>query len=346
MKTIKIMSILFLIGIIVIVSFFYIGLSKTTWGGWTPPSTELELDAGELAWKNKVELSYDCKIDFIGLDDAFMEDSIIYTNIDYKENSVLKKDMNDSIEGITNKIASSFVKSSKTKREQSYISIRYSYVHNYENDSVIYNIPESRTCLYNVSDQKNMPVISKLIIPKFGYFDYLPEKKDLFYFRLGEGMWSYFKSTSHHDSLVKYYHIKEDLKFGKLNECIRYKTKLPTHIELENGWMESHHSFVFYENRCVSALITYKCFPQKNNLSLKDFCRKIAEISPERLEKSRKEKWSLADTIRNSNYNFHGKMWGVWVSFKTDTLKEPFTIKYETSLADFNYYRTAEFDRN
>ena len=76
---------------------------------------------------------------------------------------------------ITKKISSSFVDSSQNKRKQSHIFITYSYSHNYNNDTVVNNIPNERKCLYNIKGKTIIPTYKSLIIPKFGYFDFFEQ---------------------------------------------------------------------------------------------------------------------------------------------------------------------------
>ena len=82
MKSIKkVMFILFLI-VVVFFVFYFLAFRETTWGGWDPTSeAALTLDSKELQWVDDFQKINDCKIDYIGLDNAFMEDSIIHVEI-------------------------------------------------------------------------------------------------------------------------------------------------------------------------------------------------------------------------------------------------------------------------
>lgn len=354
MKNIKVILLTGIVAAVILAAYILLSNMGAMYG-WKPPSTELELNDRESSWRKAVEENYQCKIEFIGLDNGFREDSILYITLEYKDNSKLHGDLNEEIESITQKIAASFIASSKIKRKQSYIQIAYSYIHNYSKDTLGTNIPNWRTCMYRVKDQKILPTVQKLIIPKFRYFDYYTERKDLFYDRLGNGIWSEFKHASQPDLLARDYKIERDVTFKKLEKCESYTSLFPEKIELKGGFIESRHRFVFYENHCVSVLITYNCFPQNSNLTREDFCRKVTEVSPERLKYSKKEKLDLVSLFKKSNYDLDTKMYGVSLKFKTEEWFPPekinlkkigapkeWMITYETSLDDFNYYSTSE----
>jgi hypothetical protein len=130
-----IISIVFFV-IIVSFIFLYISFSNTTWGGWKPPSTELELSNQEINWKNKIEQKYDCKFEFIGLDDAFMEDSIIYMRIYCNENSNLNKLLDEDLNQISSQFSKSFLKISQDRPDQKYIQYTFENVFDIKNDTL------------------------------------------------------------------------------------------------------------------------------------------------------------------------------------------------------------------
>lgn len=342
MKTIKILFIILLIGTISILIFFHVALSGTTWGGWTPPSTEFELTKKELDWKNKIEKNYDCKIDFIGLDSDFQEDSIIYINVIYKDNSNLRKILNLDIENVTKKLSTSFINSNKKKRHQSQILIKYIYNHNYNNDTILLNIPNERECLYNVKDSSIYPTNKKLIIPKFGYFDFYEIENDLFYYKLGGGKNVYFNCSIQDSTLQKYFILQKLLKYKELENCESYISKTPYKIKLNDGFIESIHNYTFFEDKCVSVKINYKFYSGKIKTRPIDFIKKVTEISPLRLKNSKKDNIDLIEKLKASNYNYDKNLFDVNIKFKVDSLKNPWTINYETSLIKFQYYKYYE----
>ena len=125
MKAIKIFGILILAGIIIVFAFFYFAFSGTTWGGWTPPDTSLELNSQEVNWVNSFEKKYDCNFNFIGLDGSFMEDSIIYMRLYCKNQSKLSQKITTEGEMFTQEFCKSFLSSSNYKRPRKYIEITY-----------------------------------------------------------------------------------------------------------------------------------------------------------------------------------------------------------------------------
>ncbi len=344
MKIFKIILLIILVGLIsTIIFFFYFAFSGTTWGGWTPPSTELILTQKESNWKKQVETNYNCEVNSIGLDGAFQQDSVIYMLVTFGDNSILKNDLNEDIEIITKKISSSFVISSQNKRKQTHILIVYSFIHNYNKDTVVTTIPTDRQCLYNIKSKTIIPTYKNLIIPKFGYFDFSPRENDLFYYKIGQKMYCYFNSSTQNDTLLKYYYVQQQFKFKSLDSCQSYTSKLPYKIEMREGYIESIHKYVFFENKCVSVKVNYKCFPKNKNIKPMDFIKKVTEISPQRLKNSKKEKLDLIGIIKRNNYNLQKKLFDVKVKFKVDSLKQPWSIEYETSLDEFKYYKTYEY---
>lgn len=332
-----------IIGVIVIsaillILFWYIEMGRSF--SWMPPSTEFHLEKNEINWKKQIESKYECSINFIGLDSGFEEDSITYLNISFKDNSILNEKLDEELEMISNKISSSFISSTSGKRKQTYILIKYIYSHNYNNDTIATNIPKERYCLYDIINKNVLPTYKKLIIPKFGYFDFYEKENDLFYYKLGGQLKNYLNCSIQQDSILKYYNIKEPIKFKELDNCVSYTSKKKYLIDLNKAYIESTHTFVFFENECVSVDINYRCFPKSNDIESIDFIKKVTEISPERLKYSKPEKLNLINKLKGNNYNLDKKIFGVNVHFKVDTLKKPWQIKYGTSLDDIRFYRT------
>lgn len=325
--------------IFLIVLLYLYSLSGTTWGGWEPPSTALILDKKERAWVREIERHYQCKINYIGLDGAYMNDSIIYITIEYKEHSVLNRALNDEIEEITGYISSSFLDASSTKGKQKQIQITFDYIHNFNNDEIIYNTPLKRKCLYNIRVGKVLSMKKKLLIPKFKYFDFSKENSGLLNFRIGDKMYAYFNYWYENDSLSKYYSINHGV-FNSLDSCVTYTSKYPDKIKILNGYIESYHKYVFCENQCVSVTINYRCFPKNKDIHYSDMFAKVTGISKERITHSPVDKLKLIDGLKKSSYKYYGKMFGVSISLKGDTLRQPWTIEYETSLDEINFYKT------
>ncbi len=94
---------------------------------WRPPSTALELSQSEIDWKKQVQKKYDCTISFIGLDDSFMEDSVIYMNIDVEPESPLQRSLIhfESTEQVTQELAATFAKKSLGREDQKCIELRF-----------------------------------------------------------------------------------------------------------------------------------------------------------------------------------------------------------------------------
>lgn len=102
---------------------------QSTWGGWEPPNRELSLSKSELKWKKEFEEKHKCKITYIGLDDAFMEDTVIYMNVKCDTNSDLQLTLNDSFPLFTKNLATSFLGISKESRTQKCFQVSYGNIY-------------------------------------------------------------------------------------------------------------------------------------------------------------------------------------------------------------------------
>lgn len=126
MKSIKkVMFILFLI-VVVFFVFYFLAFRETTWGGWDPTSeAALTLDSKELQWVDDFQKINDCKIDYIGLDNAFMEDSIIHVDIFCNKNASLSQKILNQGDVLVKEQCKSFLLNSTTKRTQRYIQFSF-----------------------------------------------------------------------------------------------------------------------------------------------------------------------------------------------------------------------------
>lgn len=128
--------ILIILIISVLIAFFYYCIMLGSAFSFRPPSTELELSNQEINWKNKIEQKYDCKFEFIGLDNAFMEDSIIYMTIFCNDNSNLIKLLDEDLNQITSQFSNSFLKISQDRPDQKYIQYTFENVFDIKNDTL------------------------------------------------------------------------------------------------------------------------------------------------------------------------------------------------------------------
>lgn len=121
-------KIILLICISVFFVFYFFAFREITWGGWSPDSVALKLDSKEQKWVDDFQKINDCKIDYIGLDNAFMEDSIIYLVLFCNKNSSLSQKILNQGDVLVKEQCKSFLLSSTTKRPQRYIEFSYQYV--------------------------------------------------------------------------------------------------------------------------------------------------------------------------------------------------------------------------
>lgn len=118
-------KIIVLICISVFFVFYFFAFRETTWGGWSPDSVALKLDSKEQKWVDDFEKINDCKVSYIGLDDAFMEDSIIHVDIFCNKNSSLTQTLVKQGAEFVKSECNSFLFSSSNKRAQRYIQFSF-----------------------------------------------------------------------------------------------------------------------------------------------------------------------------------------------------------------------------
>lgn len=125
MKAFKIFGITILTGILIVLAFVYFGFSGTTWGGWTPQDASLELNSNEEKWVVDFEKTNDCDFKYIGLDDSYNEDTVIYMNLYCKNNSDIGQKIIKEGEIITREYCKSFLACTNNLRPQKYIQFSY-----------------------------------------------------------------------------------------------------------------------------------------------------------------------------------------------------------------------------
>jgi hypothetical protein len=125
MKALKILALVIFLGILAVFIFTFSIYSGTTWGGWTPPDTSLKLDVNEKKWKVAFQKKNGCRITYFGLDGAFLEDSIIYLELDVKSNVDFVEKIATDGASVTEELCRQFFASSYTKRSQKYVEVTY-----------------------------------------------------------------------------------------------------------------------------------------------------------------------------------------------------------------------------
>ena len=315
---------------------WYVGMSKTTWGGWTPPDVSLKLTPKEQKWKKNVEFKYNCVVDYIGLDSGYMEDSIIYLTLIYRENSTLKTELNTKIEEIGSSIAKSF--KVLNKRKQQYFKIRFSYYHNYSKDIVTYNIPSDRILTFDFKNNRILSLQKILIVSKFMYYDYVNGR--IMRNRIGGQMYEYINNQYNKDSLNINYEIQNLINYKGIDSCTKFISKNPKSIVFQNGKIEVFYQYILHKNLCLSSKITYKYFPSNKTFKYKDFFNNVTPTPPKNSTNDKKEQFNLLDSLKQNDYSYKNIIYGVLVNFKGDTTKIPWTINYETSQFDLNFFYT------
>lgn len=125
MKVLKIKTLLIFFGILAVFMVaisIYRGVQSV---GWSPPDTSLKLDVNEKKWKAAFQKKNGCRITYFGLDGAFLEDSIIYLELDVISNADFSAKTVSDGASVTEEICRQFFASSHTKRAQQYVEVTY-----------------------------------------------------------------------------------------------------------------------------------------------------------------------------------------------------------------------------
>jgi hypothetical protein len=109
-------------------SFFFILVSCINQFGMTGPEKPVLSDKLTTIWKDEFENQYNCKIDYLGLDDEYQEDTIIYLNLKFKKNSLINEKLIENWREISEEIANSFYQKTNNKKIQ-YLRIYYAGYH-------------------------------------------------------------------------------------------------------------------------------------------------------------------------------------------------------------------------
>ena len=124
----KILLITIFTGIVSFILFFYFGIKDTTMGGWAPPDTSLKLNNHENNWVVTIEKKYQGTFDYIGLDNQFTEDSIIYIILNCHNKDIFEKNHIVDKEKFTKELCENFFSNSDFRRPQDYIYFSYTYI--------------------------------------------------------------------------------------------------------------------------------------------------------------------------------------------------------------------------
>lgn len=128
MSKVKLYNIIITVGFLIFISvliFFYNAFSGTTWGGWTPPDVSLKLSDNEKIWVENIENKYKVYFDYIGLDNGYTEDSIIYISLNCNNKSMFKNNqITDTVE-FTKELCEQFYGISEYQWDQNYIMFSY-----------------------------------------------------------------------------------------------------------------------------------------------------------------------------------------------------------------------------
>jgi hypothetical protein len=151
------LSILGIVCLIMIVFGVYMcnALKSTTWGGWTPPEselrTELTLSEEEKKWRKRTEADHACRFTYMGVGAG--QDSTIYMQLFVNEHSVLQQQLCDSAGTVAEKLSKSFAGISNPERLYGYIEFSFR--------NLLFDISGNRLkrpvtikCLYHIPEER------------------------------------------------------------------------------------------------------------------------------------------------------------------------------------------------
>jgi hypothetical protein len=312
-------------------------------GCMIPPSNDQDppwITESVKQWTEKIGEQYNCEV---GIDwtETPQDSSVIIINIEHTNVSPLEEYVNDSIELITEKLALSYLDEAKPEDIPSYLELKY--VNTMEPVHRQTNIPAAKRYFFDVQKRKVIPNIQRLIVFGFEYRQIDTDSEGLWLQRLG----GYFSKYYYYNDLKKdrgFVKINEN-SFKGLDHCEEWETKDPQKIWMANGSIELTQRYIFHHDQEISAVLTYKIYPENEKLRYKDVVRKLTNTA--RSPKDRyKETYSM-DISRNylsTNYlNYEIKKFGVKVKATADTTSVPWTIRYETAIDDLNFYSDIDY---
>jgi hypothetical protein len=128
MNLFKIIITTLIVGFFSSLLFLYCTSSDTNWGGWTPPDASLKLNKKEIKWVKNFENKYQSTFDYIGLDNGYMEDSIIYITLNCHNRSIFENNKIIDKEIFTKELCKKFLSNSDNSRTQKYIKFSYHHL--------------------------------------------------------------------------------------------------------------------------------------------------------------------------------------------------------------------------
>ena len=117
-------------------SFLFSLVSCINQFGMTGPEKPVLSDKLTTSWKAEFENKYNCKVDYLGLDDGYEEDTIIYLNLKFKQTSLIQEKLIENWREISEEIANSFYQ--KTKNEKIHF-LRIYYAGNDVKKSIMFD---------------------------------------------------------------------------------------------------------------------------------------------------------------------------------------------------------------
>ncbi len=294
-------------------------------------------------WKHKIEKLYQIKIDYCGLDEFWMQDTVFYIDIKYKIGSNFEKEVLNNIEGITEGISKSYIKLTNHKN---LMYIKFSYFNGIENNiqkQIETNQPEKFRCIYSIKRNKVESQVNRLITPRFAYGFIHPRTP---YSGLSKSyIGSYLSKSGDYIDLFKErgFELINNANFLGLEGCTEYETKIPQQINLKNAYIECFENYVFYNDQNISITLRYECKPLNINFKYKDL---VKFLTIEKKKKFINENYyiKIAKEYLDENYlNYRKELYNVLVTTKTDTSKIPWTIRYQTSLNKLKYYKDIDY---
>lgn len=154
----QIFKIVGIIAGLVLLAFIYWMIQLGNAFGWKPESTVLKLSEKEIVWKTFVEKKYDCNFNFIGLNQNYMEDSVIYMDIIVYRNSPFQNQNIDSLSSFVSKLSKSFFNKSERRKKQSCVRVTFNNIC-FKQSSNKATKATSKIFLFNFNTDKTTEII-------------------------------------------------------------------------------------------------------------------------------------------------------------------------------------------
>jgi hypothetical protein len=293
---------------------------------------EFPLSDSEEVWKDRIERQYQCELGYFGPDIDSREDTMIIVSFALKYNSRLYAQLDKDIETISEKIGDAYVEKTTKKRKQTHLLFIFDTRHWGE---IATNVPQSRSCAYNLKTASVVPGMKRLIIPYYSFCYINDENQHLYVRRLG----AHRKNDYYFRDFEKFGIEKSNsYSYKGLDSCETWETTIPQLIPLDNGHLQAHYQFIFHRGKVISVAISYQCYPENKKFTYADVVEKLRRKLRSRQEMKQDGIGTCSEYLNPNSLSYENYSYGIRVKASADTTSIPWTIRYETSLEELRFY--------